>query len=130
MSGNTNLQAVLSSMKLSCDEITYGFATVKDASGLDMSQILCTFREPEGLTLIASSEFLQANSIPFEGPYAKVTVEVHTSLELVGLTAVLASRLAENQISANVVAAYYHDHIFVQYDLRSKAIGCLASLGR
>jgi hypothetical protein len=49
---------------------------------------------------------------------------------LVGLTAVLTTKLAESQIAANVVAAYYHDHIFVHYDLRAKALECLDSLKR
>ena len=50
------------------------------------------------------------------------------ALELVGFTAVLAKKLAENQISANVVAGYFHDHIFVQYSLRQKAIYSLNNL--
>jgi hypothetical protein len=42
-----------------------------------------------------------------------ITLNVHSSLEAIGLTAAVAGRLALHGISANVVAAYYHDHIFV-----------------
>jgi hypothetical protein len=40
-------------------------------------------------------------------------LQVHSSLEAVGLTAAVANRLAAENISANVVAGYYHDHIYV-----------------
>ena len=128
MSGQTNLPTVLKSMQISCDNIEYGFAKI---DGMDVPRdeaVLGTFKEKEGLTIIATKEYLQENNIQSEGSYAKLTVEVHTSLELVGLTAVLATKLAENQISANVVAAYFHDHIFVQFGFRQKAIAVLESL--
>jgi len=45
------------------------------------------------------------------------------------LTAVLATKLAEKNISVNVFAAYYHDYIFVQHDKRKTAVQILESLG-
>lgn len=128
MSGNTNLQEVLNSLQVSCDEVEYGFATAASNKTVPCSDVLCTFHEAEGLTIVASKDYLAAEGYAFEGTYAKLTIEVHTSLELVGLTAVLAKALAEDGISANVVAAYYHDHVFVQYDLRQKATDTLLGL--
>lgn len=128
MSGNTNLQEVLNSLQVSCDEVEYGFATVADDTTAFNGEVLCVFHEAEGLTIIASKNYLSAKSFAFEGTYAKLTIEVHTSLELVGLTAVLAKALADNGISANVIAAYYHDHVFVQYDVRQKAADILLGL--
>ena len=128
MSGQTNLQETLDSMAVSCDEVKYGFANTSIDTGFDPANVLCTFKEEEGLTLIAPSDYLDSMKVTSEGPYAKLTVEVHTSLELVGLTAVLASKLAEQEISANVVAAYFHDHVFVQYNKRHNAIEALNSL--
>lgn len=128
MTGNTDLQEVLNSMQLSCDEIEYGFATTAKSTGFSTADVLGTFQESEGLTILATKQYLEENGLSYEGPFAKLTVEVHTSLELVGLTAVLASELAEKGISANVFAAYYHDHIFVQYEARKEAITTLSAI--
>ena len=128
MTGQTNLPEVLKSLRVSCDNVEYGFATVKNQPIVPDNQVLGTFREGEGITVFATKEYFEKNHIPHEGPYAKLTIEVHTSLELVGLTAVLATKLAENNISANVVAAYFHDHIFVQYGLRKNAINVIQHL--
>jgi uncharacterized protein len=129
MPGQTNLQAVLDSLQVSCDDIEYGFATVGSSENLSLNEVLGTFQESEGLTIFASKKYFEARSLPFEGPLAKLTIEVQTSLELVGLTAVLATKLTEHNISANVVAAYYHDHIFVSFDQRQRAIEAINSLG-
>ncbi len=43
-------------------------------------------------------------------------------MEAVGLTAAVATKLASYGISANVVAAYYHDHIFVQIEKADEAL--------
>jgi hypothetical protein len=53
---------------------------------------------------------------------------VHSSLNAVGLTAALSRRLAESGISANIIAALRHDHIFVPWDLREEALELLTGL--
>jgi hypothetical protein len=53
---------------------------------------------------------------------------VHSSLDAVGLTAAVAGKLAEHGISANVVAASYHDHIFVPRDKAEQALRLLAAM--
>jgi hypothetical protein len=50
---------------------------------------------------------------------------VHSSLDAVGLTAAVANKLASREISANVVAAYYHDHIFVRKEKADIAMAAL-----
>jgi hypothetical protein len=47
----------------------------------------------------------------------------------VGLTARIATGLAEQGISANVVAGLRHDHFFVQWQRRDEAMAILARLG-
>lgn len=128
MSGITDLKQTLSSMEVVCDDVEYGFASIPDDSTIDRDKVLATFQENGRLAVIAPKAYLDSKGIENEGPYAKLTIDVHTSLELVGLTAVMSNKLAEHGISANVVAAFYHDHVFVQYGLREKAIGLLEGL--
>jgi uncharacterized protein len=128
MSGLTDLQQTLQSLKVICDDVEYSFASVEDESIIDRNTVLATFHENGRLATIAPKAYLDSLGIENEGPYAKLTIDVHTSLELVGLTAVMATALAKQGISANVVAAFYHDHVFVQYALRDKAIGILEDL--
>ena len=63
----------------------------------------------EGVTLILQDDVAQALEIQGDGPYACITLNVHSSLEAVGLTAAFAKSLGDANISANVVAGYY-DH--------------------
>jgi len=78
------------------------------------------FQEPEGMTLIYESD---------EQPrYAMITLTVHSSLEAVGLTAAISAALTKQQISANVVAAFYHDHIFVLEGDADRAMAALLAV--
>lgn len=86
------------------------------------------FREKEGLTLILERRTAEAHGLAFEGAFAMITLHVHSSLQAVGLTAAFARRLAQRQISANVVAGYYHDHIFVAVADAEKAITAVRGL--
>ncbi len=53
---------------------------------------------------------------------------MHSDLQAVGLTAAVATALAEAGISCNVVAAAYHDHLFVPVESASQAIAALRTL--
>ncbi|HET9098453.1 MAG TPA: ACT domain-containing protein [Candidatus Saccharimonadales bacterium] len=128
MPGLTDLRKTLQSLKVTCDDMQYGFASIVDESLIERDKVLATFHENGRLAIIAPKDYLDSLGIENEGPYAKLTIDVHTSLELVGLTAVMATKLAEHGVSANVVAAFYHDHVFVQYELRRKAIELLENL--
>ena len=70
--------------------------------------------EAEGLTLVITKDNADKAKLEYESVFKCITLLIHSSLEAVGLTAAVSTKLAENGISANVVAAYYHDHIFVQ----------------
>jgi len=64
----------------------------------------------------------------YEAVFRKISLRVHSSLEAVGLTAAFATQLSDEGISANVVAGYFHDHIFVPRQDAERAITALNQL--
>ncbi|MCJ7935645.1 MAG: ACT domain-containing protein [Chryseobacterium sp.] len=49
-------------------------------------------------------------------------------MEAAGLTAAFANALKQANSSCNVIAAYFHDHIFVSEDDAEKALKTLRAL--
>ena len=129
MSGITSLQTLLRNMTPEIRPGNYVFCTVKGefSQYLSLSPI-ATFVEDEGLTLVLKKEDAQQAGLAFSGEYKQITLMVHSSLEAVGLTAAVASQLARSGISANVIAAFYHDHVFVQKEMAEAALKSLQEL--
>ncbi|MDC9500662.1 ACT domain-containing protein [Pseudoalteromonas sp. Angola-18] len=93
---------------------------------------LASYVEEEGLTLILNADTADKADkagITYEAKYNLITLNVHSSLEAVGLTAAVSAKLTEHNISANVVAAFYHDHIFIQTDKAQAAMKALGEIG-
>ena len=91
------------------------FCTIEDANYGDFAELfpLASFREDEGLSLLLRKDNADKAGLGYESIFKCITLNVHSSLEAVGLTAAVTGRLAEKDISANVIAAYYHDYILV-----------------
>ncbi len=106
------------------------FIHLAPGHGLDLGLLdpLGTFREKEGLTLILSDDEARAHGLSEAMPMRQITLDVHSSLEAVGLTAAVSGELARNGIAANVVAAFHHDHIFVPAADAEKALRLLQEL--
>jgi len=85
-------------------------------------QASMSFRETEGLTLILLASLADSAGLPYAGTMRCITLTVHSSLQAVGLTAAVSHAIAEAGIPANVVAAYYHDHIFVPSAQAARAV--------
>ncbi|MGR3810000.1 ACT domain-containing protein [Jiulongibacter sp. NS-SX5] len=85
-------------------------------------------KEDEGITLVLPIQMATENDLKFGSSMALITLDIETSLDLVGLTAVFSKALTEAGISCNVVAGFYHDHIFVPHEKKEVAIGTLKSL--
>ncbi|BDI60282.1 ACT domain-containing protein [Qipengyuania nanhaisediminis] len=86
-------------------------------------QMFALVYEDEGLTCV-----LKADGQDKAAQFARITLAVHSDLEAVGLTAAVATRLAELGIACNVIAAFHHDHLFVQWHRREEALAALEKL--
>jgi hypothetical protein len=126
MIGETNLEILLATMSPNLMAEEYVFCSVQgDYIDYNALSPLASFRESEGLTLVISKEMALAHQLPFESVFRGITLTIHSSLDAVGLTAAVSGKLAANNISANVIAAYYHDHIFVQSEKAELALKVL-----
>jgi hypothetical protein len=131
MPGETDLGRLLASLDPQLDLREFGYAILPhDVSLPPGLRPFGLFREDEGLTVIATAADLAASGIPALTGLARLTMMVHSSLEAVGMTAAMATALTRAGISANVVAAYHHDHIFVPWDRRDEAVAVLRSLAQ
>jgi hypothetical protein len=128
--GETNLSLLLRTMKPELQPGTYVYCTVASLAGLDLEECLGMFREREGITLILPQATADQLHLPYSFRAAWITLTVHSALEAVGLTAAFAQVLAQGNVSCNVVAAYYHDHIFVATEDAEKALGLLQQLAK
>jgi len=127
--GETNLRTLLAEMRPSLSSIQFGFATVASPQEIPAQvEIVGIFHEDEGVTVISPWSQIAPARLTCSGPWAKITLAVHSSLAAVGLTAKVAGALAAEGISANVVAAFFHDHIFVPWDERENALRTLNAL--
>ena len=84
--------------------------------------------EDEGLTLVVPLDRARGAGLPCDQPMRRIVLEVHSSLEAVGLTAAVAGALAQAGIAANVAAAYHHDQVFVPAHRAQDALAVLARL--
>ena len=98
------------------------------ASAALLDAALSVFREDEGLSLILPEAVAAANGIDTASPMRLIRLNVHSSLEGVGLTAAVATALAAESIACNMVAAFHHDHAFVPADRAGEALAILLRL--
>ncbi|MEM1268534.1 MAG: ACT domain-containing protein [Bacteroidota bacterium] len=126
----TDLPSLLAGLQPELDEVDYVFLSIPHGAEHPFVHPAATCHEAEGLTLVVPASRAEAAGFPVSLKLRRITLTVHSSLEAVGLTAAVASRLAEVGIPANVIAAFYHDHVFVPADRAGEALGALKSLSR
>ena len=128
MVGETSLAILLASMDPVLDPAEYVWASVADTSHPAVSDALAIMKEDEGVTLVMAREIAVRHGLAIEFPSRRIVLRVHSSLEAVGLTAAFSGALARQGVSANVVAGFYHDHIFVPASRADEALEALRSL--
>ncbi|MEQ6119993.1 ACT domain-containing protein [Reichenbachiella sp. MALMAid0571] len=123
-----NLEILIKNMSPTLNIGSYVFCSVNRSFVVPDSIILASFMEQEGKTLVLSRESAENHKLEYSSVMAWITLNVHSSLQAVGFTAKISTALAENEISCNVIAGYYHDHLFVEKDDAEKAMQVLNDL--
>jgi hypothetical protein len=130
MAGEKDLDILLKTMKPKHIVGDYVFCVVNDLTKINQDDIVLMFKEQEGITVIIKKELADRLKLDYSFISSWITLTVHSSLEAVGLTAAFAKALSEEGISCNVVAAFYHDHIFVDKKDTDKSMEILSRFSK
>ncbi len=128
MNGETNIATLLKGLKPMLQKGEYVFVSLKSLDGIDRNDTICEFKEKEGITIVIERKKADALNLNYSFITSWITLSIHSSLEAVGLTAIYATELAKNNISCNVIAGFYHDHIFVAKNDAENALKILNNL--
>lgn len=132
MSGEKDLVQLIRTMQPILADEEYVFTLHQDRpwEAIEGLKPKAMFNEKEGVTLILLKQVADQQGIPYQGVFKCITLTVHSSLEAVGLTAAISTALTTEGISANVIAGYFHDHIFVPNHHAEQAALCLSNLAQ
>jgi hypothetical protein len=129
MTAETNLNVLLRNMAPTMAEGEYVICSV-DADKYEglAARALGTFVEAEGATVIVLREHADRLKLRYTFIARMITLQVHSSLNAVGLLAAVSAALTVHGIPTNTVSAYYHDHLFVPVDRAHAALQVLHEL--
>ena len=130
MPGESDLKIIMKSLKPILNDGEYVFCTLKENQTVNPKDIISSFKEKEGTTIILPKTAADESNLSYSYISVWITLTVHSSLESVGLTAAFSNALAESGISCNVVAAYFHDHLFVNSKDAQRAMSVLEALSK
>ncbi len=117
--------AMIAGMDPVLDAGTYHFCTGPAAL---LPDAVASIREDEGLSLIVGDDAARAHGLPRDLPMRRITLQVASALDGVGLTAAVAGALARAGIPCNMVAGHHHDHAFVPAATATRALRILQDL--
>lgn len=124
------LQDLITQLSPTLDSTTYVYCTVPQAKYGELAKLnpIVSIAELEGLTLVIPLEQAKTEGLDYYRIFRRITLEGHSSLEALGLTSVVTSLLAERGITTNVIAGFYHDHMFIPSDRAEEAMEALKEL--
>ncbi len=128
MKGETNLIKLIKEMQPVLNSGEYVFSTVESSINMSQKDILCEFKEKEGISVVIEKKIADKLKLHYDFIASWITLEVHSSLDAVGLSALISTELAKHTISCNIIAGFFHDHIFVAIKDGPKAIKILVEL--
>lgn len=127
MTAEMNLQALLAGMHPVQREGEYVYVLWPHGRPL-AAGIEAAVREAEGLTVVLPRAEADRQGLSYDFVGAWITLQIHSDLEAVGLTAAVSRALSEARISCNVLAGFHHDHLLVPVADAPRALEVLAEL--
>ena len=127
MAGETDLATMLATLTVSRRPDDYVFVCVAEPVPLG-DGVDAVLHEDEGVTVVATRSAAERNGWAFDFEAAWLTLDVHSALEAVGLTAAFSAALGAAAIPCNVLAGFHHDHLLVPLVRADDAIACLLAL--
>lgn len=130
MAGEQNLDKLISGMRPELNSGQYTFVTTNRPDLLSREDTVAEFKEQEGTTLIITTDKARELGFDYDFIASWITLKIHSSLHAVGLSAAISTALAKEDISCNIVAGFYHDHIFVDVSNTDNAMDVLHKLSK
>lgn len=130
MQAITELDRLIKEMKpiIHPEPLVYCAVTAEQMTSKMLTDSFAMINEAEAITLITSPEQAQSFGFKASETFQRIELKVYSSLEAVGLTAAVSQCLTEHNISANVIAAYHHDHILIPQKDAQKGYQALLAL--
>lgn len=129
MPGETDLKTLLASLHPVIREGNYVYALWPHGKPLE-GDIEAAVREAEGLTVVLRRREADRLGLSYDFVAAWITLQIHSALEAVGLTAAVSAALTHAGISCNVLAGFHHDHLLVPVADADRALDVLRLLAR
>lgn len=126
MSGETSLAMLLARMAPQHRPGSFAFVTMQEPPA-DL-EVLASVVDSEGVSLVVRQEDADQRGWQYDFLAGWITLQVHSALTAVGLTAAVSTALAHAGISCNVIAGYHHDHLLVPLDRLDEALAVLRGL--
>lgn len=132
MAGETSLATMLETLTVSVRDEWYVVVTLAPSDAVPPlgNGIAALIEEAEGPTVVASVQRATAEGWPQDFIAAWLTIDVHSALEAVGLTAAFSRQLGRAGIPCNVIAGFHHDHILVPHDKSDAAVEVIEALAQ
>ena len=125
--GETDLDAMLASLAVERRPGVFTYIAVEVPTPGLIAAAHAIVKEGRLTSIVLPVEAAERAGRPVTVRFAWLSLTVQSSLEAVGLTAAVSTRLAAVGIPCNVLAGYRHDHLLVPVDRVDEATALLTA---